>query len=151
MCREQCLPSAGAQLSSTTALHRGPVTAVAALPEAQGALAVTGGQDAAVLLCSVPALTALTDESASAAAQPLVAYRCTYALIPLAAAQTWLILAQSEHGSLCTLTCTCTGVCLHPILKLPGGMFAQAEVPVALPLALGMTLVYTVTEQLSAR
>ena len=57
-------------------MHRGPVTAVAALPEAQGALAVTGGQDAAVLLCSVPALSASLDTpQPAAAAQPLVAYR----------------------------------------------------------------------------
>ena len=72
---DRCFAAAGAGLSSTAALHRGPVTAVAALPEAQGALAVTGGQDAAVLLCSVPALSAGLDISAPAAAQPLVAYR----------------------------------------------------------------------------
>lgn len=69
------MPCAGAQLTSTAALHRGPVTAVAALPAAQGPLALTGGQDAAVLLCSVPALAAGPDDSGAAEAQPLVAYR----------------------------------------------------------------------------
>lgn len=58
-------------------LHRGPVMALAALPSAQGALALSGGQDAALLLSSVPALSAgAADNGASAAAQPLVAYRC---------------------------------------------------------------------------
>ena len=67
---------AGAELSSTTTLHRGPVTAVAVLPEAQGALALTGGQDTTLLLSSIPVLSAGTaDNGASAAAQPLVAYR----------------------------------------------------------------------------
>ncbi|CAK0736467.1 hypothetical protein CVIRNUC_000750 [Coccomyxa viridis] len=65
----------GAQLTSTVALHRGPVTAAAALPEAQGPLALTGGQDATVLLSSVPALAAEPDNAGAAEAQPLVAYR----------------------------------------------------------------------------
>ena len=75
LCERRCTPCAGAQLTSTAALHRGPVTAAAALPEAQGPLALTGGQDAAVLLSSVPALAAKPDESGTAEAQPLVAYR----------------------------------------------------------------------------
>ena len=66
-------------------LHRGPVTAVAALPEAQGALALTGGQDAVLQLSSFSALAAgNADNGASAAAQPLVAYRCAPLLSPSA-------------------------------------------------------------------
>ena len=72
---QRCAPYAGAQLTSTAALHRGPVTAAAALPEAQGPLALTGGQDATVLLCSVHALAAEPDDLGAAEAQPLVAYR----------------------------------------------------------------------------
>ena len=37
---------------------------------------MTGGQDTAVLLCSVPALSAGLGDTAPAAVQPLVAYRC---------------------------------------------------------------------------
>ena len=59
------------------------MTAVAVLPEAQGALALTGGQDTALLLSSIPALSAgAADNGASAAAQPLVAYRCGTPPVP---------------------------------------------------------------------
>ena len=75
LCERKCTPCAGAQLTSTAALHRGPVTAAAALPEAQGPLALTGGQDATILLSSVAALAAEPDDAGAAEAQPLVAYR----------------------------------------------------------------------------
>ncbi len=56
-------------------VQSGPIKALAVLPEEQGALALTGGQDHTVLLCRVPAL----DSGAAAAepARPMAVYRCS--------------------------------------------------------------------------
>ena len=74
------------------------MTAVAALPEPQGALAVTGGQDTAVLLCSVPALSAGSGDTAPAALQPLVAYRCLPSVNHTSPLQSWGHAEAPEFG-----------------------------------------------------
>jgi hypothetical protein len=89
---------AGAALSSTIALHKGPVTAVAALPEPQGPLAMTGGQDTVVLLCSVPALSAGPGYTAPAAVQPMVAYRCLPSVDHTSLLQSWGHAEAPESG-----------------------------------------------------
>ncbi len=61
---------AGAEETSSTTLHSGPIKAVAVLPEQQGPLMLTAGQDHTVQLVHVSALdgTASTTEAATALA-----------------------------------------------------------------------------------
>ena len=60
--------------SSSTSLHKGPIKALAALPEAQGQLVLTAGQDQRLLLAEVPALAA-SNGAAAPPASVLATYR----------------------------------------------------------------------------
>lgn len=60
-------------MRSTTRLHSGPIKAVALLPEEQGSLVMTAGQDHTVQLVHAPALD--TNADATEEATTLAVYR----------------------------------------------------------------------------